>query len=54
LAVVVSEETGGIRIAESGKLSEPIPARQLREELLSRLAAQAPGFVVDRRGEAAP
>jgi diadenylate cyclase len=54
IAVVVSEETGSIRIAESGKLSDPIPSRQLREELLGRLAAQAPGFVSDRRGEASP
>ncbi len=54
LAVVVSEENGGIRIAESGKLSEPIPSKSLREELLRRLSAQQPGFVFDRRGEGTP
>ncbi|MEI7878471.1 MAG: diadenylate cyclase [Planctomycetota bacterium] len=54
LAVVVSEETGGIRIAESGKLSEPISTKLLREELLRRLSAQQPGFVFDRRGEGSP
>jgi len=54
IAVVVSEENGGIRIAEAGRLTEPIPPKVLGEELLKRLAAQAPGFVYDRRGEAAP
>ncbi|MEY3026687.1 MAG: hypothetical protein RLZZ238_1584 [Planctomycetota bacterium] len=53
IAVVVSEENGTIRIAEGGKLTDPIPAKTLREELLRRLAAQNPGFVFDRRGEAA-
>jgi len=54
LAIVVSEENGGIRIAESARLSEPIDAAALRDELLRRLSVQAPGFVVDRRGEGAP
>jgi len=50
----VSEENGGIRIAESGRLSEPIEGSDLRDELLRRLSAQPPGFVFDRRGEGAP
>lgn len=54
LAIVVSEENGGIRIAESARLSEPIDGASLRDELLRRLSVQAPGFVVDRRGEGAP
>lgn len=54
LAIVVSEENGGIRIAESARLSEPIDGTALRDELLRRLSVQAPGFVVDRRGEGAP
>lgn len=52
IAIVVSEENGGIRIAETGRLSEQIPHKALREELLRRIAAQNPGFVFDRRGEA--
>jgi diadenylate cyclase len=54
IAVVVSEENGGIRIAESGKLSEPIPPKEFRDALLRRLSAQTPGFVFDRRGEGTP
>ena len=54
IAVVVSEETGGIRIAESGRLSDPIPPKEFRDALLRRLSAQTPGFVFDRRGEGAP
>lgn len=38
LAVIVSEETGGIRIAERGRLSDPMTADELREELTHRLA----------------
>ena len=53
LAIVVSEENGGIRIAESGRLSEPIEGSDFRDELLRRLSAQPPGFVFDRRGEGA-
>ena len=44
---------GGIRIAESGKLSEPIPSRQLKDELLQRISRQGAGFIIDRRGEGA-
>jgi diadenylate cyclase len=53
IALVVSEENGGIRIAEAGKLSDQIPPKSLQEELLRRISAQSPGFVYDRRGEAA-
>ncbi|MFO0000396.1 MAG: diadenylate cyclase, partial [bacterium] len=45
LAIVVREENGGIRIAESGRLSEPIEGSDFRDELLRRLSAQPPGFV---------
>lgn len=38
LVVVVSEETGQIRIAEGGALSAPIARDELEGELLSRLA----------------
>jgi diadenylate cyclase len=41
LAVVVSEETGAIRIAEAGGLSEPMSPDALRDELERRLAAIA-------------
>ena len=55
LAIVVSEENGGIRIAEGGKLSEPIASPKLLEdELLQRISRQGAGFIVDRRGEGAP
>ncbi|MFO0832249.1 MAG: diadenylate cyclase CdaA [Phycisphaerales bacterium] len=37
IVVVVSEETGGIRIAERGKLTEPLSDQQLRGELQARL-----------------
>lgn len=37
LVVVVSEETGALRIAERGKLSSPMDEAQLREELRTRL-----------------
>lgn len=37
LVVVVSEETGHVRIAEQGHLSEPIPLASLEEELRGRL-----------------
>jgi diadenylate cyclase len=38
IAVVVSEETGGIRLAERGRLSAPLSIEQLRDELVARLA----------------
>jgi diadenylate cyclase len=37
IVVVVSEETGDIRIAEAGALSEPIPLDRLEQELVERL-----------------
>lgn len=42
LVVVVSEETGLIRLAEWGKLSEPLTPQALRAELIRRMTAQAP------------
>jgi diadenylate cyclase len=42
LVVVVSEETGSIRIAERGRLSEPIPPTGLRDEILHRLKLEPP------------
>jgi diadenylate cyclase len=42
LVVVVSEETGEIRIAERGRLSEPMDADGLREQLTLRLRLQPP------------
>jgi diadenylate cyclase len=41
IVVVVSEETGNIRLSERGLLSEPYDARQLREELRQRLKLSA-------------
>lgn len=43
IAIVVSEETGTIRLAERGKLSGGLSPDELREELLNRLAAK-PGI----------
>ncbi|MBL9030327.1 MAG: TIGR00159 family protein [Phycisphaerae bacterium] len=40
LVVVVSEETGHIRIAERGRLSEPLAREDFRDELLRRLRVQ--------------
>jgi diadenylate cyclase len=37
LVVVVSEETGAIRLAERGKLSNPLTVEELRSELSKRL-----------------
>jgi diadenylate cyclase len=42
LVVVVSEETGQIRLAESGKLSQAMNPEELRSELLRRLRAVTP------------
>lgn len=38
LTVIVSEETGLIRLAERGQLSSPIPRDELRERLAERLS----------------
>jgi diadenylate cyclase len=42
LVVVVSEETGSIRIAERGRLSEPLDSKGLHDELLRRLRLSPP------------
>jgi diadenylate cyclase len=42
LVVVVSEETGLIRLAEWGKLSDPLTPQALRAELVRRMSAQTP------------
>lgn len=42
LIVVVSEESGHIRIAERSQLSAPLPASELRDELLRRLKLEPP------------
>lgn len=42
LVVVVSEETGNIRIAERGRLSEPLRPEALKTELLRRLRRELP------------
>ncbi len=46
LAVVVSEESGAIRIAEHGELSKPLEGDELRSELEARLKIAPP-----RRGK---
>lgn len=43
IAVVVSEETGGISIAENGRLESDIPRDQFREVLQRRLATSRSG-----------
>jgi diadenylate cyclase len=42
LVVVVSEETGDIRLSERGRLIGPMDAKDLRAELLRRLRLQPP------------
>lgn len=42
LVVVVSEETGGIRIAERGKLTDPMTPEELRRALLAGLTREPP------------
>lgn len=42
LVVVVSEETGGIRIAERGRLSMPLKPDELKAELQRRLRREPP------------
>jgi diadenylate cyclase len=53
IVVIVSEETGNIRIAERGMLSEPLDSRQLREELRRRLKVTAPPREEPRSAEEA-
>lgn len=49
IVIIVSEETGNIRISERGSLSDPFEAKQLREELRKRLKVGA----VDSEGKTA-
>jgi diadenylate cyclase len=42
VVVVVSEETGGIRLAERGRLSNPLSLDELRAELSRRLGETPP------------
>jgi len=42
LVVVVSEETGRVRMAERGRLSKTLDAAELRETLMARLSTAAP------------
>lgn len=42
IVVVVSEESGAIRIAERGQLSQPLTPEQLNEELHARLGRPTP------------
>lgn len=42
LVVVVSEESGAIRLAERGRLSDPIPPAQLHDEIFRRLKLDLP------------
>ncbi len=53
LVVVVSEETGSIRVAEYGRLSAPLDADGLREELYGRLktAPPAPAQTAEEKQE---
>ncbi len=58
IVVVVSEETGGIRLAERGRLSEPLSDEELRRELQARLTRslknlEAPVVVPNLEGGAA-
>ena len=53
LVVVVSEETGQIRIAERGRLSEAIAPASLRDELLRRLQLELPAAEPQTAEEAA-
>ncbi|MCC7387195.1 MAG: TIGR00159 family protein [Phycisphaerales bacterium] len=43
LVVVVSEETGAVRLAERGKLSNPLTLEELRSELSTRLGESIVG-----------
>ena len=42
LVIIVSEESGHIRIAEGGRLSEPIAPKDLEHELIERLGSPPP------------
>ena len=51
LVVVVSEETGEIRLAERGELSTPVPPDRLEAELAERLGRPPEPIDADGRGE---
>jgi len=53
LVVVVSEETGNIRIAERGRLSPPLSVEELRRELLARLRPASRRDAAEDSGEEA-
>jgi diadenylate cyclase len=53
LVIVVSEETGLIRIAERGRLSEGLSADELRTDLLRRLRQEPPGRSAETAAEEA-
>jgi diadenylate cyclase len=53
LVVVVSEESGQVRIAERATLSEPMEASQLRDELSRRLHQEPPAADPETAEEAA-
>jgi diadenylate cyclase len=42
LVIVVSEETGGVRFAERGRLSKPVPLAELETAIILRLGAAVP------------
>jgi diadenylate cyclase len=54
IVVVVSEETGGISVAERGRLDRGLSADELRETLLTRLARGAVGWELPPRPEEPP
>jgi diadenylate cyclase len=54
IVVVVSEETGSIRLAERGQLSEALAVDQLKEQLEKRLTRTARGLPVAHAEHAAP
>jgi diadenylate cyclase len=51
VVVIVSEETGAIRLAERGRLSSPMSDETLREELKARLGKALPAVARGRRAE---
>lgn len=54
LVVIVSEERGNIRIAERGKLSQPLSGEELQAELLKRLKASVAKAVIPAEGTLTP
>jgi len=54
LVVVVSEETGFIRLAERGRLSDPLSPSMLKAQLESKLGSRATGDQPDASPDAPP